>query len=71
MRSKFARETMEDVLPNIGIPLSRVSLGARDAFKEAPNAGVGVQGLGRSAAVYAQEVESLTDEILDILEGDK
>lgn len=65
-RTKIA-ETMLEALGEEAVPLMDASLGYRTAYREAAGEGVIVHDMGASAQQAAEEVDQLTDEVLDIL----
>ena len=62
---------MLDAMHNLGLPVTKSFLSHRTAYQQAIVAGASISALGRSAAVAAREVSTITDEILNLLGGEK
>jgi chromosome partitioning protein len=60
-------ETMLEALGETAVPLMDASLGYRTAYREAAGAGLIVHDMGYTAQTAAEEVDTLTKEVLDIL----
>ena len=66
VRTSLSKAIMSE-LENFGIPLMKARIFNRTAYQEAVIAGVSVADLGRDAKPAAEEVRTLTDEILELL----
>ncbi|MBD1997951.1 ParA family protein [Leptolyngbya sp. FACHB-541] len=62
----LAQETLE-VLPEFGIVLAQTQLRHRQVYRQAAVFGQTVHSLGSKASAAVEEIEKLTDEVLDIL----
>lgn len=69
-RSALGRDVLE-LLADFELPLARTLIGARAAYAQAAALGASVFDLKRPGAAAAAEIESLTLELLPLIEGEK
>jgi chromosome partitioning protein len=69
--TNLARQTIEMLEEDPDVPVTQTWIGTRNAFRECQLIGATVHALGASASVAIEEVESLVDEVLQILEVQK
>jgi chromosome partitioning protein len=62
----LAKEALE-VLPEFGIPLLNTFLHQRQVYRQSPAFGQTVHSMGSSAQKAVEEMEQLTNEVLEIL----
>jgi chromosome partitioning protein len=67
-RTTLAKE-VQALLPEFGIPLARTVLHHRTVYRQSAVFGGTVHTLGRKAAPAIAEVETLTDEVVALIEG--
>ncbi|NEP56371.1 MAG: AAA family ATPase [Symploca sp. SIO2G7] len=64
----LSQQAME-ILPEFGIPLCACSIGRREVFRQTPSFGQTVHNFGSKAKAAIDDVESLTDELLGVVES--